>query len=278
MNPKYRSLVDSLPKMSPLTMRMLRVLSKASCSIGELADIAERDAALSARILRTANSATFGRFQPVTSLRDAISIQGVGLLRKFIVGASITNLFSRTNTSRLFSILRFNLHSLATATLLELMTDEIPVENSDQAFVAGMLHDVGELLIALNCPSEHEQILALRAVSGDPQMECERKILGIDHAELSAMATTRWQLDDALTKVVANHHQAELQNGFGDLKLSIALERADGFVNSLGLSILPPNAESLAQFDLEFPEFALPKERLLKRFEGEWSKLNDLFQ
>jgi HD-like signal output (HDOD) protein len=162
----YVALVDQLPKMSPLTMQLLRVLSKANCSVSELAAIAERDAALSARILRTANSATFGRTQSVTSVRHAISIQGVNVLRRFVLGSSIANLFSRTKPTKMFSLMRFNLHSLATATLLDLLTEVLPIENSEQAFLAGLLHDVGEMILAVNCPAEYEQSLALSAVSG----------------------------------------------------------------------------------------------------------------
>ncbi len=274
---KPASLVDSLPCLSPLTMHMLRALSRPNCSVSELTDIAERDAALSARILRTANSATFGRLNPVHSVRHAISMQGVNLLRKFMLVASISSLFSRTKSSPLFSLVRFNLHSAATGAVLELLAEELPIEHADHAFVAGLLHDVGEMLIAVNLPQEYGQVLAMAAVTGESQVDCERKLLGIDHAELSSLAMRKWQLEDSLQAAVSRHHRGETQADSRQLKLSNALAGADRFVNSLGISALPPTAESLTPPLLEFPGFDFSSNRVCERFREEWSNLSEMF-
>jgi len=278
MTVNYLALVDKLPKMSPLTMQMLRVLTNPDCSVGELTDIAGKDAALSARILRTANSASFARLQTITSVRHAITIQGIGLLRKFVLGASLSNLFSRIKGSGLFSMLRFNLHSVATGTLLEILTEEMPVENAHQAFIAGMLHDVGQLVFAVNCPKEYDQVLELAAVTGESRVVCERKLLGIDHAELSALAIRRWGLDEELAHAVSLHHEGEAQGESRRLRLSLAIKQADEFVNSLGISALPPVSDSHAPHIFAFDDFPFSDERVRSRFEEEWLKLSDMFK
>jgi HD-like signal output (HDOD) protein len=278
MTTKYSSLVDQLPKLSPLTMQMLRALAKPNCSVGELAEIASKDATLSARILRTANSASFGRLQPITSVRHAISIQGISLLRKFALGASISRLFSFSKGSDLFSMLRFNLHSVAVGTLLDVLAEELPLENADQALIAGMLHDVGELVIAVNCPKEYGQVLSLAAVTGESQVACERKVLGVDHAELSALAVLRWRLDDGLAHSIALHHEEEVKPGQNKLRLSTAIKRADEFVDALGISILAPGAGRLNPCTLDFEGFPGSEERIRTRFGEEWLKLSEMFE
>lgn len=277
--PKSIDLVDQLPKMSPLMTQLLARLSSINVSVGQLAEITERDAALSAQVLRMANSAAFARLEPVTSVRHAISLVGTGVLRKFVMATSLVNLFKRYKVSRLFSITRFNLHSVATATMLEILSEEIPLENSNQAFVTGLLHDVGELLIAINCPKEHEDILALGAVTGQSQIECERRVLGLDHAELSAMAIERWKLPESVQEAVRKHHETSEPDGSGQVKLSDAVHQIDDCMNFLGMSILPPTvSDGSGPKPLEFPGIKFSNERVMKRFEDEWLQLGELLK
>ena len=78
--------------------------------------------------------------------------------------------------------------------MLELLADEAPLEYPEGAFLSGLFHDVGTLLIAVAMPQQYECTLAVAAVNGQPAVECERMVLGTDHAELSALALERWGL------------------------------------------------------------------------------------
>ena len=106
--------------------QLLGQLSRRNCEIHDLVGIVERDPVLSGQILRLANSAIFGRLRPVSSVRHAVAMVGTSALRKFALGSSISNLFSRTKMAKHFSVRRFNVHSVATATLLELLAEELP--------------------------------------------------------------------------------------------------------------------------------------------------------
>ena len=115
-------------------------------------------------------------------------------MRKFVLGSSISNLFSRSHPAPNFSMTRFNLHSVATATLAELLSDELPTVNANEVFIAGLLHDVGVLLLAVNMPQQFENVLSMTAVSRHSMIDCEREVLGTDHAELSQLVIARWEL------------------------------------------------------------------------------------
>ena len=195
-----------LPKMSPMSSGLLGKLARRNCSIAELTELGEKDALLSAGLLQLANSAAFARLQPIRTLRHAISMIGLGTMRKFALAVSVSNLFSRFKIASSFSLTRFNAHSVATGTLTELLCEELPVQSSEQAFLAGMLHDVGKLLIAVNLPKQYDDILAVRAVRRAPLIECERELLDIDHAELSALAIERWDLSrvDSLGSAISS--------------------------------------------------------------------------
>ncbi len=263
--------------------QLLSRLARPNSDIIELTALVEKDAVLTAQVLRLANSALFGRSQPINSVKHAITMIGVGAMRKFALGASISNLFSRFRTAPSFSVTRFNLHSVATGTLVELISDEIPFEQSNGAFIAGLLHDVGKLLIAVSMPKQYEDILGLVAVTGAPLVACEREILGTDHAELSGLAISRWELAEPIRWAACYHHEPEHaeaveHTGAGKLSLVLAVHQADAFVNGLGMSVFPTSLIRSEAPSLDFPGFSFSKERLLKRFELELKSLADLFR
>ena len=117
-----------------------------------------------------------------------------------------------------FSVRRFNVHSVATATLLELLAEELSFESGQDAFLAGLLHDVGKLLIAVSLPRQYDDILALTAVNGATLIEAERDVIGIDHAELSALAISRWELSEAIQTAASDHHHPPQPSGKPDRK------------------------------------------------------------
>ena len=275
--------LERLPTLSPMTTQLLARLARSNCDVIELTAVVEKDAVLSAQILRLANSAVFGRSQPINSVKHAIALIGVGPMRKFALGASISNLFARFRSAPSFSMARFNLHSVATGTLVELIADEIEFEDSNGAFVAGLLHDVGKLLIAVSMPKQYEEILAVVAVSGAPLLACEREILGTDHAELSGLAISRWELAEPIRWAAFYHHEPEraidVENtGPGKLSLSLAVHQADAFINGLGMSVFPNLRQRGEAPRLDFPGFGFSQERVIKRLELELKSLGDFFR
>jgi HD-like signal output (HDOD) protein len=122
-------------------------------------------------------------------------------------------------------------------------------------------------------PKQYEDVLAVAAVSGAPLLVCEREILGTDHAELSALAISRWELADSIRWAAFYHHEPEKavteHTKSGTLRFSLAVHEADALINSLGMSVRSaPRTPRLAA-PLEFPGFAFSKERVLKRMELE---------
>jgi HD-like signal output (HDOD) protein len=267
--------LDRLPKLSPMMMQLLGQLSRRTCEINDIVETVGRDPVLSGQILRLANSAIFGRLRPVASVRHAVAMIGTSALRKFALGSSISNLFSRTKIADSFSVRRFNVHSVATATLLELMAEELPFESSEDAFLAGLLHDVGKLLIAVSLPRQYDDILALTAVNGATLIEAEHDVIGIDHAELSSLAISRWELSEAIQAAACDHHHpAEAAR---KPALSLGVHHADAYINYLGMSVLSLPLACQKASSLDIPGVTFSQEKVLERFETEIKGLGDLF-
>ena len=270
--------LEKLPKLSPLRTQLVSRVARRNCEISDLSELIEKDAVLSAQVLRLANSAMFGRIQPIHSIRRAVAYVGIGTMRKFALGSSIANLFSRFKLAPSFSMARFNVHSVATASLVELLAEEVPVEFSSGAFIAGLMHDVGKLLIAVGMPQEYEDILAISATNGAPLIESERQVLGTDHAELSALVIAHWDLPEPVLKAARHHHDSGPELGFSPkFDLSLAIHKADAFVNYLGMSVLPPGPQPEEPPNLEFGSSHSSSQRVLQRFELELKSLTDLF-
>jgi len=267
--------LDRLPPLSPTVGRLLARLAFRNVDFKELSALAVKDALLCGYILHTVNSAAFAQSRTITSIQHAVSLLGVGNLRQVALSFAVNNIFSKVKTPPSWSRQRFNLHSGATALLTEAIADSLPLENKDGAFVGGMLHDLGKLLIAVTLPDEYETIAAMVVVRERSVFECEWETLGTDHAELSALALAKWGLPELVCKAVYHHHDPEASNA---PMLALIIAKADQFVNHLGITVLPPIVHEGNQPSIEIPGSEFDTRAVLERFESEWLEFTKFFQ
>lgn len=166
-----------------------------------------------------------------------MALIGLDRLRNTALSLSVSQLWSRARAARRWPGSRFNLHGLATAILADTIAQNMHVVYAEGAFVAGLLHDVGKLVIAVGLPMEFEQILDRTEETGRDVAECEYEVLGFHHAELSGAVLERWNLPLEVQYAVARHHEP-FQTGL-PLPLASVLASADRTVNAMGTSLLP---------------------------------------
>lgn len=263
-----RALGD-LPPFSPILNRLLTTLAQEDVSIAHVSDLIEKDTVVAGNVLRLVNSALYGRRATISSVRHAVTVLGINKLRNAVLGMSITRLWNDVRTPPGWSMARFNMHSVATALLFDLLAQRLPVPYPEGAFVAGLLHDVGRLLMALGLREEYARILELYKLGKRTILQCEQEIAGITHPELSVAVLTAWNLPVPIRSVVECHHRPET-----------VLYAADQYVNSTGTTILDelssadapdPNAlQSLGLEDL------LPF--LLQEFQSEFDQISPFFR
>ena len=268
-----------IPALSPTVTQLLGRLARRNCEVHELAVLIERDALLSAQILGIANSAAFGRSQPISSIQHAIAMIGMGAVRKFALARSISNLFGKRKIAPSFSITRFNLHSVATGMFLELLAEYVPLEDAEDAFLAGLFHDVGKLVIAVAMPEQYETIVTASAVTCESMLESERRMLEIDHAELSALAIDYWGLGEPIRAAAAYHHDPdESPAAPGKISLAMAVSKVDAVVNAAGMSLLPAPPIGGEIPSIVFEGFPLNQRSLIERFAAEWTTAGALYR
>jgi HD-like signal output (HDOD) protein len=268
-----------VPALSPTATQLLGRLARRHCEVHDLALLIERDPLLSAQILAIANSAAFGRAQPISSIQHAIAMIGLGTVRKFALAQSISNLFGKRKIAPSFSMMRFNLHSVATGMFLELLAEMVPLEEAEDAFLAGLFHDVGKLVIAVAMPEQYETILTAAAVTCESMLESERRVLQTDHAELSALAVDYWGLGEPIRAAAAYHHEPDqAPAAAGKIPLALAVSKVDAVVNAAGMSLLPAPPQGNEIPPLEFEGFPLDQRLLFARFAAEWTAAGAMFR
>ncbi len=241
----------------------------------ELKGLIEKDVLLCGHVLRAVNSAAFARPTAITSLQQAMSLLGLARLRRIALGFAVANLFPKEETPPSWSKQRFILHSGATALLTEAIADGMRLENPEGAFVGGMLHDLGKLLIAVTLPRDYEAVALRVQVNEQRVFECEKETLGFDHAELSAIALLKWGLPESVCQAVYYHHDPQTASA---PKLAIVIARADGFVNHLGITVLPPSGHAGDPPSIEIQGCEFDTLAVLQRFEKEWLELAKFFE
>jgi putative nucleotidyltransferase with HDIG domain len=188
-----------------------------------LADVLQRDPALSARVLRLANSAYFRLARPVTEVRAACIVLGFDTVRALAVGLSALDTLSKSVGSAL-DLDAFWRHSVAVATAAQGITRRAGLEDPGTAFCAGVLHDVGKLLLASVDPDRWRRAAATGG------LEAERAEFGTDHAEVGAWIGERWHFPPEIVEAIGGHHAPA--GGAG--RWGVVLRLADGVAQRAG--------------------------------------------
>jgi HD-like signal output (HDOD) protein/CheY-like chemotaxis protein len=206
-SPELRKIVGAvgeLPSLSTTYTDLTRAVRDPNKSIGQVAEIIERDIAMSAKVLQLANSAFFGLARRVTSLHSAVSCLGMETIRNLALTSEVFRVFlpdSRIPQSICDSIQR---HAMRTAAIAA----ALPVERGtrDITAVAALLHDIGSLFLASAMPEEFSAILSLASMRGCKSFEAEEELLGTSHAEIGAYLLGLWGIPGVAVEAIAHHH------------------------------------------------------------------------
>lgn len=262
MQKALRSL-GALPPFSPILTRLLATLAEEDVSFSVLGDLIEKDTVVAANILHLVNSALYGRRGTISSVRHAVSLLGTNKLRNAVLGMSIARVWNRVKMPPSWSMARFNMHSAAVAVLSDLLAQKLPVHYPEGAFVAGLLHDIGKLLIALALPQHYGRILQLFTEGGRTLLECEREVLGFTHPEVSASALEVWKLPVEIQTAVREHHDPVVSSApLGEIPLARLVNAANQYANSTGIPVLVNNGADCADGSA-LESLGLDKEKLL---------------
>lgn len=192
----------SLPEVC---IRLNEILDEPMVTAAELGHIISQDTSLTARLLKIVNSSYYGFPARIETVSRAVTVVGLRELRGLVIAASAVEMFANV-PDEILNKVRFWRHSLYCGVIARLLAEQCHVLHSERLFVAGLLHDIGKLIIAQRLPQETKKI-ALEAESGQhPEFEVEQDLLGFNHAEVGGELMQAWNMPETLFESVAYHH------------------------------------------------------------------------
>jgi len=195
-----------LPPVPTVIQEASSMMNDGRSGAADLARVVGRDEAITAQILRIANSAFYGMSGRIRTLSQAITMLGFEQLRILLLG---TYLFeSRTIRDDRFAACRRAVwrHSMTCAGWAREIAATTHHEPVEEAFIAGLLHDIGKVVLAAIAPAETHDALRLSLTEGLDSVEAERRILGIDHTETGGILAEHWKLPNILRGCISQHH------------------------------------------------------------------------
>ncbi len=202
--------VAELVALPDVCFQVNEMVEDPYCSAVELAQVIGQDPSLTAQLLRIANSPYYGFPSHVSTITRAIAIVGTRDLAELVLATSVVNTFSDYPAS-VIDIDEFWHHSFMTAMMARGLAahTRTPILHKERLFVAGLLHDIGRLVMGLRI-EELVKVMHVRTQERvEPLPEVERLVFGLDHAEVGAELMKAWRLPEGLQQVARFHHEPE---------------------------------------------------------------------
>lgn len=195
----------SLPSPPQLLIKLLDACASNSATPRELADIVFKDPSTSAKILQLVNSSFMGLQEKVNSLEKAVVYLGSDTIKNIAISASVVQVFRKVKSSAQFNLEHFWWHSVMCATLAKRIAEKVKYTPTDEAFLSGMLHDIGKLVLWVNFKEKYANILLEAGQDSDLLITKENEI-GASHHELGAWMVQQWRLNSLMADAILYHH------------------------------------------------------------------------
>ncbi len=199
----------NLPTLPEILIKLLEACDDENTPLIDIADLISKDPVLSLKVLQLVNSAYYGIRQKFTGIEQAVVYLGADSIRNVAITTSIHQVFDHKRLKRItqFSLSDFWWHSLMCATLAKRIAIRTNFSNRDEAYLSGLLHDIGRLVLVSTFPKEHEYIL-LKTEDARNTVWAETQLIGVDHGEVGAWVVEKWKLNSLMGEAIKYHHES----------------------------------------------------------------------
>ncbi len=205
--------IDDLPPLPAVAAKVMGMAEDDKTSAMDLAQVLATDQALTAKLIRISNSAYYGFARRISTVREAVVMLGFKQVRQVAVGASMMNAFKRSGFNDGFDLDLFWGHSVAVAVASEAIAKKTLGAKPEDAFTAGILHDIGRLVLRQVMPAEFAQAVAIARSGEAPLHAAEFETTGYQHDEIGQALGERWKFPGHLVDAVRCHHDEALRAG-----------------------------------------------------------------
>ncbi|HLU39254.1 MAG TPA: HDOD domain-containing protein [Planctomycetota bacterium] len=256
---ELEELIDStvnIPTIPATLLEINRVFASAEGSAKEAATVIEKDPAIGAKVLRLVNSSVYALKNPVSSISLACSILGLKVIRNVVVQATVLEQFGDVRALAAFDPRQLWEHSFKTAVAARMIAARargVGLDKED-AYTAGLMHDVGKMVLLDNRPDQFGEALAAATRHAVPLAKAEAEVFGFSHAHVGGLLAQRWKLSPELQGAIMYHHSPatdpeQWAKGFVIAAANSVAHRAAGAPAPWPGDVLPPESLAALGFD-----------------------------
>lgn len=258
--------IQALPPLPTSALRVIALTKNPATTVRELETVIAQDPALAAGMLRQANSSYYGYARRISSLQEAIVVLGFQATQGLAMVSAVAPLLKTRLDG--YDIEQEGLwkHSLLTAMTAKRICQKLKLPFGDVAFTAGLLHDIGKLIISIYVQEVGPYLLKKVSEANLSYVELEEKVIGYNHATVGGLLAKRWNLPEDLVSAISYHHSP---SGAGNyIELASVIHVANGLASSLGIGggvdsfLNPLQQESLQNLTLKESDLELLMEGL----------------
>jgi putative nucleotidyltransferase with HDIG domain len=213
LSQRVENIIQSVTSLRPMPSNVTRIMNeieKQNVTIDALVGLIGLDQALAALVLQMSNSVSLGYSRTCSTLNEAIMLIGLGRLKTILLTSSATGIMKRSLSGYRQGAGELWHHSLVTGVASEWLAQALRYPNPEEAYVSGLLHDIGKLLLDQVVLSNYNEIIDLVQKYRMPLWQVEEKLIGIDHARVGGLIAEHWNFPVVLVDAIRCHHAPSL--------------------------------------------------------------------
>lgn len=269
---KIISTIGDLPATPAIIASLMSLTSNVNSDIEKITKNLLADQSLTARVLKLANSSFYGRAKAVATLQEAIILLGFNTLRSLVLATSTHRMYQNGQSDDVQDKLWE--HSLATAIASRMLAKKCGFDHSEEAFIAGLLHDIGKLVLTQKISDDYKEIIEKVEAEHTKFIDAEDEKFGFNHTDVALLLLHKWSFPAEIVNAVYEHHDPKKTDD-GSMPLSFLLNLGNMMAKKLGvgfddyhcddLSLLP----TATALNLDEETLEAMQEVLAERFKEE---------
>lgn len=224
--------IIQLPALPTIAMEVVELVDNPKTSASRLGKLISTDQALTAKVLKIANSPFYGFPRKISTIDFAIIVLGYDALKEIVISISLVSSLQR-KSDNVFDAKSFWDHAITSGVLARRLARDLGYRVSGEVFVGGLLHDMGISVLHRYFKNEYQRIIEIIRETDLTALEAEESVLGVTHAEVGGWLAERWNLPNHLVEAISMHHTPERAEQNKDLVALIHC--ADVFAQQMGM-------------------------------------------